>query len=61
MKNSLRLAFINSIKTDDDLDELWQNCFAGADNLAHMNAFVPFPLTQKKPAKRIFKKSQRKL
>jgi hypothetical protein len=25
MKNSLRQAFINSIKTDDDLDELWQN------------------------------------
>ncbi len=47
MKNTPRLAFIISIKTEEDLDELWQNCFAGADNLAHMNAFVPFPLTQK--------------
>jgi len=45
MQNRIKL--INSIKTEKDLNELWNNCFEGADNLAHMNAFVPFPLTEK--------------
>jgi hypothetical protein len=46
MKPSNRLTFLNSIKTDTDLNELWRNCFAGTENLAHMNAHVPVPLTQ---------------
>jgi len=25
----------------ENLDSLWQNCFAGTANLAHMNAYVP--------------------
>lgn len=46
MKPSNRLTFLNSIKTDTDLNELWRNCFAGTENLAHINAHVPVPLTQ---------------
>lgn len=46
MKPTNRLTYLNSIKTDMDLNELWQNCFAGTENLAHMNAHVPMPLTQ---------------
>lgn len=45
MQNTERLTFIN-IKTENDLNELWQNSFAGQDNLNHMNAHVPYPLTQ---------------
>jgi RimJ/RimL family protein N-acetyltransferase len=46
MLSTQRLTFINSVKTENDLDELWQNCFSGTENLAHMNAHVPIPLTQ---------------
>lgn len=33
------LSLINSIKTDKDLNELWYNCFDGADNMEHINKF----------------------
>ena len=46
MQNTRRLTFLNSINTQTDLNELWQNCFSGTENLAHMNAHVPMPLTQ---------------
>jgi hypothetical protein len=40
MENSSRLTYLNDI-TDEALNELWQNCFAGQDNISHMNAYVP--------------------
>jgi RimJ/RimL family protein N-acetyltransferase len=46
MKDNERLTFINNI-TDDLLDELWDNCFSGDANLKHMNAHVPYPVSQK--------------
>ena len=46
MQNTQRLTFLNSAKTENDLNELWQNCFSGIENQAHMNAHVPMPLTQ---------------
>jgi len=45
MRNTERLIFIND-KTQNDLNELWKNCFAGKDNFNHMNAHVPMPVTQ---------------
>ena len=45
MKETLRLTFISN-KTNVDLNALWQNCFAGLTNLNHINAHVPFPVTQ---------------
>lgn len=45
MKDTLRLTFTNN-KTNVDLGKLWLNCFAGQSNLNHMNAHVPFPITQ---------------
>jgi len=45
MINTEILTFIND-KTENDLNELWQNCFAGQNNLNHMNAYVPFPIAQ---------------
>ncbi|MDD3701645.1 MAG: GNAT family N-acetyltransferase [Bacteroidales bacterium] len=45
MDNSLRLNFIGTI-TDESLNELWNNCFVGADNMKHMNAHVPYPVNQ---------------
>ena len=39
-----RVSLINSIKTDEDLSELWYNCFEGADNLAHINKFSIEPI-----------------
>lgn len=44
MNDTLRLTFLQT-KTNEDLDELWQNCFAGQDNLNHINKFVPFLIT----------------
>jgi RimJ/RimL family protein N-acetyltransferase len=46
MQNTQRLTFLNSVETENDLNELWQNCFSNTENLAHMNAHVPMPLTQ---------------
>lgn len=47
MQDTLRLTYINNI-ANDMLNELWQNCFDGQANSQHMNAHVPFPLTQQK-------------
>ena len=47
MRNTERLIFINN-KTQNDLNELWKNCFAGQDNFNHMNAHVPMPVTQQR-------------
>jgi RimJ/RimL family protein N-acetyltransferase len=44
MKNSLRLSYNNNF-TNDNLNELWQNCFRGPANSNHMNAYVPYPVT----------------
>lgn len=51
MKNTERLTFINR-KTENDLNELWQNCFEGKYNLNHMNAHVPIPVTQQRQLNR---------
>ncbi len=45
MESTQRLTFISG-KSNSDLDELWQNCFAGQANLNHMNAHVPYAVTQ---------------
>ena len=53
MQNTKRLTFISN-KTENNLDELWQNCFAGPDNFNHMNAHVPFLFTEQWQLNRIF-------
>ena len=45
MEETERLIFISE-KSQEILDELWKNCFEGEENNRHMNAFVPFPVTQ---------------
>lgn len=47
MRNTLRLTFIND-KTEDDLNELWNNCFEGQANLNHINAHIPYPIKQQR-------------
>lgn len=44
MKDSRRLTFISD-KSQSQLNELWQNCFEGENNLQHMNEHVPIPVT----------------
>lgn len=44
MKETSRLEFLSQ-KTEENLTELWENCFSGDQNLEHMNAHVPIPLT----------------
>lgn len=44
MNNTSRLSFVKDM-TSSNLDELWQNCFAGAANQQHMNAYVPHKVT----------------
>lgn len=43
MKESSRLEFLSK-KTEENLKELWDNCFSGEENLGHMNGHVPFHL-----------------
>lgn len=45
MNNSNRLIYLD-IVNNQDITELWSNCFEGVENQNHMNAFVPFPVTQ---------------
>ena len=45
MENSLRLTYISNL-TNEGLNQLWQSCFAGHANISHMNAHVPYPVTQ---------------
>ena len=45
MRDSDRLAYIRDMN-NQLLNELWTNCFLGFDNLSHMNAYVPIPVTQ---------------
>ena len=44
MKSSKRLDFIRD-KTEQQLNELWKNCFEGAENLSHINGHAPYPIT----------------
>jgi RimJ/RimL family protein N-acetyltransferase len=45
MENSSQLTYISNL-TDETLNELWRNCFSGQANSNHMNAHVPYPVTQ---------------
>ena len=45
MENTQRLTFLRE-KSYAEIDELWENVFQGKDNLNHMNAHMPYPLTQ---------------
>ena len=45
MKSSRNLEYLPD-KSASALEELWQNCFAGPANQAHMNAYVPQPITK---------------
>jgi RimJ/RimL family protein N-acetyltransferase len=47
MQNTTRLIYLNK-KTNQDLNELWNYCFAGVKNSSHMNAHVPFALTEQR-------------
>lgn len=44
MRQTNRLEFISNLN-DEILNELWQNCFEGQDNMNHMNRYVPYPVT----------------
>lgn len=44
---SKRLEYINK-PSDSELDELWNNCFEGEENQAHMNQYVPQEVSKKK-------------
>ena len=46
MQQTQRLTYLAE-KTEDNLNELWSNCFLGKENLDHMNAYVPFPVNEK--------------
>ena len=45
MRDTQRLTFISDM-SNHALNELWVNCFSGQENLNHMNAHVPFSVTQ---------------
>jgi len=46
MNDSTRLSYLHN-KTQYAINELWANCFEGPENMSHMNAHVPIPLTRK--------------
>lgn len=41
MVDSSRLTFLGE-KTEQNLSELWENCFQGEENLSHINQYVPY-------------------
>ena len=46
MNDTKRLRFISDIE-HYHIEQLWNSCFEGIENLNHMNAYVPYPLTQR--------------
>ena len=43
MKESKRLIYLGE-KNNQNLNQLWENCFVGAKNQEHMNAHNPYPV-----------------
>lgn len=54
MNDTSRLTFVNDM-TSINLDELWQNCFAGQANYDHMNAYVPMAVPSKQALNRFLR------
>lgn len=46
MENTERLTFVFE-KSEEDLNELWENCFNNPEKLAHINAYSPSALNKR--------------